>query len=181
MAPRDAPEVSRGRPEDRPGSPQVRLGTSRRSPEVTRETPKRPRGPPEEAPRRPKAATNLPRGRPRVPEALPSGPRGAPEGPQAAPRASGSSLKPLKTIFLFQSCQFGRSYRKLALELDSRKQSSHVPVPGSSWRFLNSPCSGLAPVPMDTAVTRSVFNPPYPSGIHGVLFLAVGSSGSWRR
>ena len=99
MAPRDAPKVSRGRPEDRPGSPQVRLGTSRRSPEVTRETPKRPRGPPEEAPRRPKAATNLPRGRPRVPEALPSGPRGASEGLQATPRPPESSLKPLETIF----------------------------------------------------------------------------------
>ena len=33
-----------------------------------------------------------------------------------------------------------------------------VPVPGSPWRFLNSPCSSLTPLPMDKAVTRSVFN-----------------------
>ena len=70
---------------------------------------------------------------------------------------------------------------KPTLELDSHKQSSHVLVPGSPWRFLNSPCSSLTPVPMDTAVSRSVFNPPYPSGIHGVLQSCYGSSGSWRR
>ena len=158
MAPRDAPEVSRGRPEDRPGSPRSASGP----PEGPPESPGRLPNAPEDLPRRPRGGPRQPRICPEAVQGCPRLCQVAPEPPQRVPRPPreppGARRSLSKQSFLFQSCQFGRSYRKLALELDSRKQSSHVPVPGSSWRFLNSHCSGLAPVPMDTAVTRSVFN-----------------------
>ena len=43
-----------------------------------------------------------------------------------------------------------------------------VPV-GACW-FLNSPCAGDTPVPMGTAVTRSVFNKKMRSNMQNELF-----------
>ena len=130
------------------------------------------------APGGPESAQRLSEGARGSAEWSPRRPGGRPGRPKSLWELAEASQN---QFLMFQNCQFDRNYSKCALELDSHRQSQHVPVPGSPWRFLNSPCSNLIPVPMDTAVTRSVFNVPYPSGIHGVLFLAIGFSGSWTR
>ena len=173
-SPEGDPRIAQGVPRPASGPPEGPPRLPGRPPNAPEDLPRRPRG----GPRRPRICPESVRGCPRVCRVVPEAPQRVPRQPREPPGARRSVSKP---CFLLQTCQFGCNYRKCTLELDSHKQSSHVPVPGSPWRFLNSPCSSLTPVPMDTAVTRSVFNPPYPSGIHGVLFLAVGSSGSWRR